>query len=678
MSLDESRSLHANIFRAALACLAGETVDDPDEREIVARRAIGLAEAREVPQPLATGFGDEVYPSVPVRLGPPPIPTASSPTHDALSGLRREARLAIAGPPESFEAELERLGSYVAIGSGPSSRVSLYDGTRLIAGVACALEGGRVEVLRADCSGIQDFIYTIDSKRALVVLRGRSAYIELLLDVTARALATAAGATSSAIVYVGGGNFELILPPSGRDAAIEALSRLNESMYERFGPSIFLAAASVTCAGTDAFSESVRATLGRRLAEAKGQPHRSILQRVLGVQQWLGSGEPCAICRRDVRTDPHELSGVVRPICTTCWQMLRLGQQIGQATAFVNDSAGELDLLLNRYRIVQDRIPAGLSTNDYVVNAFAGGARRFFYAGRRSEGALDLERCAETSGGTIAALRMDVDNLGAFFADAARQSAGPGWIASVSGRLTRLFRLYTGALPQADRFPSASLEGLKAAYAQFVYAGGDDLFLLGAWDAALAFALDFRETLVSYLGLRNRSGVGLGISAGLVTGDPHEPLYRLAEQSLDLESLAKAGGGETKNALALSIGGRAGVRAAHDDASAGDVPELGVRLTWSQWARAIDLALQLLASIEKVEESVSRGFAYTLLSVGLRYADEDVLIFPRLAYAIARLKPQLPRALDAAILDRGNATLLAPIGAIVALQLRGSRMRRAS
>lgn len=67
-------------------------------------------------------------------------------------------------------------------------------------------------LLKADLSGIQDFIYNISSKGALKTLRGRSFYLELLLQQTADEILNFFLLSRCNQIYLGGGGFSLLLP----------------------------------------------------------------------------------------------------------------------------------------------------------------------------------------------------------------------------------------------------------------------------------------------------------------------------------------------------------------------------------------------------------------------------------------------------------------------------------
>ena len=82
-----------------------------------------------------------------------------------------------------------------------------------------------------------------------------------------------------------------------------------------------------------------------------------------------------------------------------------------------------------------------------------------------------------------------------------------------------------------------------ARQATVVYAGGDDLFIIGAWDDILGFAVDLNNALAEYT-----QGT-LTLSAGIGIYPEKYPVAAMARQTGALEDASKAHPG--KNAVTL-------------------------------------------------------------------------------------------------------------------------------
>lgn len=66
-----------------------------------------------------------------------------------------------------------------------------------------------------------------------------------------------------------------------------------------------------------------------------------------------------------------------------------------------------------------------------------------------------------------------------------------------------------------------------------VYSGGDDLFLVGAWDDLMGFAVDLKRVFSVYTNGKLTFSAGLGLYSSTY------PISRMAEVTGELEELAK-------------------------------------------------------------------------------------------------------------------------------------------
>lgn len=137
-------------------------------------------------------------------------------------------------------------------------------------------------------------------------------------------------------------------------------------------------------------------------------------------------------------------------------------------------------------------------------------------------------------------LRLDVDNLGALFSEGFKARNGQqgqevntlslSRLASLSFAL-RLF--FEGWLPELGKISFADERLLNRLYVQ--YAGGDDVFVVGSWDALPEFALAIRESFAEYVG-RNPA---VTLSGGVSLATVKYPLYQAADDAEKAEKKAK-------------------------------------------------------------------------------------------------------------------------------------------
>ncbi len=151
--------------------------------------------------------------------------------------------------------------------------VSLYDHSRMTAALAACLVGMEDQIDRllggltswykagegtpppasvdtpvallvgGDLSGIQDFIYTIAARGATSALRGRSYYLQLLTEALARRVLSGVGMPPTNIVYQGGGNFYLLVPPYAIDALQIVQQEISDILWRHHGGELYLALA---------------------------------------------------------------------------------------------------------------------------------------------------------------------------------------------------------------------------------------------------------------------------------------------------------------------------------------------------------------------------------------------------------------------------------------------------
>ncbi|HYF96292.1 MAG TPA: hypothetical protein VD969_29125 [Symbiobacteriaceae bacterium] len=165
-----------------------------------------------------------------------------------------------------------------------------------------------------------------------------------------------------------------------------------------------------------------------------------------------------------------------------------------------------------------------------------------------------------------------------------------------------------------------------------VYAGGDDLFVVGAWDQTLELAFDLHSAFDRFTGGR------LTISAGLVADDYHVPIHRLAEAAGEAEEAAKEhkrpDEEKDRNSIAPLFPGKP---VPHH-------PSGRVRAVAFKWddARAmltnfLEPALGPLGRGNRPGTRVPRGLIYGLLGLTELWEEQGMLYLPRLAYMLARV-----------------------------------------
>ena len=158
----------------------------------------------------------------------------------------------------------------------------------------------------------------------------------------------------------------------------------------------------------------------------------------------------------------------------------------------------------------------------------------------------------------IGCLRMDVDNFGDIFSG---ELIGSG-IAAISNLSRSMNLFFKGYLNQICGLELGDLAkenyplNITAEYkpngrdVSIVYAGGDDLFIVGAWDDIAELAFDINACFDAF----SCYNPDIHLSGGVTLHKPKFPLYQMARIAKQAEEAAKANMwqiNKTKNSLAI-------------------------------------------------------------------------------------------------------------------------------
>lgn len=501
---------------------------------------------------------------------------------------------------------IEETMSYVPSPAGAD--ISLYDYARMTAAYAAALHryaaaqdihsahtyeerGGEALpaflLVSADISGIQPFIYAIPSKGALKSLRGRSFYLEILLENIVDEILAACGISRSALFYTGGGHFYLLLPNTEdvQNILTRCHTEVNNWMLEHFGSSLYLAMAWTACTGAELAGQGTQEAFRRVSEGLSAEKLCRYSEEQLAAMFMPGSGwnktrdkeRECGVCRTSTaHLMPYPADPSIEA-CAMCSHLLKFGERILTKNAFcVSAERGAEALSLpgigrTLYLTAEelddvDRLSYKIE-RIYAKNAAYTGdlpAAHLWlgdYSARENKKVLEMEDLARRSGGMedstgiprVGVMRADVDNLGAaFLAGFPSEYATMTRTAALSQRLSLFFKHYINDICHGKFSTHFSLFGREKKAARdvhIVYSGGDDIFLLGAWDDIVELAVDLRRAF-----LRFTSGK-LHFSAGIGFFKDKCPIAEMARRTGDLESRAKdlrdADGRPKKDSVAL-------------------------------------------------------------------------------------------------------------------------------
>ncbi len=456
--------------------------------------------------------------------------------------------------------------------------ISLYDHLRTTAAIAACIgrelshadtdaclhknagkEHKICALIKGDISGIQNFLYQIPSDGAARQLRGRSFYLQLLTEAIAHWVLREFDLPITNLLLASGGHFYILAPDSEAKHKLTTIRRtISEKLWALHSGelSCILAGVSITADfGTNNFSkkwrdvsEKVQQRKQEKWSELQPQDMFEYLFEPHGDKeiQW-GFDE----LGRDLREATHLIAfqvpkspipekhdwraaiqafGLDIHLCTGTHEKPAPPSQAQRAIVYrLKDTDFLTDDVLDKFQ--WDAVPVSYDFR-WFPQAIA-------YQQRSSnqERVADYDYLANASEGVqwLGALRMDVDNLGAVFSQKLGK-ATPSRLATLSAAL-RLF--FEGYVPQLCREYNADQE---QEILELIYAGGDDLFLVGGWSALPKIAERIRSEFREFV-----TGDHVTLSGGIAVEHKKFPLYQFAAQSGKAEEAAK--GLPKKNAI---------------------------------------------------------------------------------------------------------------------------------
>ncbi len=425
-----------------------------------------------------------------------------------------------------------------------------------------------------DISGIQDFIYTISSKNAAKTLRGRSFYLQLLTEAVLRFVLKALGLPYTNVIYAGGGHFYLLAPLSAGAKLDEVRKSVSDRLIHHHGVSLYLAigSARVPLSGFrigrfPAYWSEMHASL----AQAKNHRYQELgdelFDHVFAVPAQGGNPDAaCAVCGEDVRPvskldddDPEEADSPENrlKICSLCQSF---DQQLGSLlpeTHFIALGFGSATMARPgtardtlaafgmMFQLLPDasaaiNLPGAESVTIWALNDPRSGkwpvsglpqANTLHYTVNRIPRLTFDELREKVRGGFeyLGVLRMDVDDMGELF--------NKGFGDPTLGSTATIARLSTLSF-QVSLFFEGWVKRLcedVSGDIYAVYAGGDDLFLIGPWDVIPDLARRIYKDFKAYTGAHP----GLHISGGMAFIGGKYPVYQAARDAASAEHTAK-------------------------------------------------------------------------------------------------------------------------------------------
>lgn len=415
-------------------------------------------------------------------------------------------------------------------------------------------------LIKGDISGIQTFLYQILSSGAARELRGRSFYLQLLTEAIAHWVLRQLDLPITNLLLASGGHFYILAPYTEAREKLDSLRRtISQNLWSlhRGDLSCILAGISITTGDFEAdnfsskwhdVSEKVRQRKQEKWSEMNPQemfenffePHgdKNVnygfgeLGRQLREVAYLVAFE---VPESPIPEEPDwraaiKAFGLDIHLCTDTDETPTAPQQAERAVVYrLSDTDFLTDRVLEKFRWEGLPVSYDFRSLPQVIPHRQGSGNQDTIA--------DYDYLTKASEGVhwFGALRMDVDDLGTVFTEKL-DNVTISRLATLSESL-RLF--FEGYVPLLCREYNAARE---QDILELIYAGGDDLFLVGGWSALPDIAERIRSEFRHFV-----TGDHVTLSGGIAIEHSKYPLYQFAAKSGEAEKAAK-GLGE-KNAI---------------------------------------------------------------------------------------------------------------------------------
>ena len=438
--------------------------------------------------------------------------------------------------------------------------VSLYDHLRTTAAIAACIhrevapddlngylrrsaEQPLCTLLKGDISGLQNFLYRIRSEGASRELRGRSFYLQLLTEAIALWILRRFNLPITNLLLASGGHFYLLLPYREAREGIDALrAEIAEKLWgaHREELSVVLAGVPVTANNFNDFSEKWN-IVSKEIEQQKQRKWRELPKETMfdlfftprDEQETEGYGFPEV--GRELREAKYLIAFEIpeqsiaeepdwRKIIGSFGLDVHLVDKPENKLTPPTDTVHATVYRLDSTDFLSDEVIANFRWGDLPISYDFRLLPQVIPRRRGSDAVADFDQLADASEGVkwLGVLRMDVDNLGGVFKDGLGDSATVSRMSTLSESL-RLF--FEGYLPQLCRDYNREH---TPEILELIYAGGDDLFLVGGWSALPQIAHQVRDEFRAFVG-----GEHVTLSGGIAIEHKKYPLYQLAEDAGD-------------------------------------------------------------------------------------------------------------------------------------------------
>lgn len=560
---------------------------------------------------------------------------------------------------EVLEANLSYIPSSTS--KGEVADVSLFDHVKITAGIgACIyqyLQEQHIEdyhetlykhatefydekaflLYSIDISGIQDFIYTISSKGALKGLRARSFYLEIIMEHIVDELLDELSLCRTNLIYCGGGHAYMLIPNTDKTKqTVEMIEKkVNQWFLKNFSTALYLAGGYHPCSANELRNEpegsykAIFKAVSNHISQKKSARYNKDEILLLNQMSEGDHERECCVCRTTGKLNKEDK-------CVICEGLERFSKEIQDKDFFTIVNKKEFETMLplpnDKYLVADTSVTlkAKMKQKTYVRaycknNMYTGQsiASKMWVGDYQNGDSFEVLANAARGIPRLGVLRADIDNLGQAFVSGFESEKNKEYYvtlsrsATFSRKLSMFFKRHINQiLEHPDYFlhedeveDGIEMEEVKR-NATIVYSGGDDVFIVGAWDDIIGLAVDLKEALEGFT-----QGT-LTISGGIGLYPSKFPISAMARQTGELEELSKSY--PDKNAITLFAEGNT--------------------YFWDDFIECVvEDKYRVIFDFFEGSDDRGKGFLYKLLD--FMRNKEDKINLARYAYLLARMEP---------------------------------------
>lgn len=481
-----------------------------------------------------------------------------------------------------------------------------------------------------DISGIQSFLYSVDGEGALRSLRSKSFYLEIMLEHVIDELLACTDVSRANLIYSGGGHAYLLLPNTEKvKNVIDAFEKKTRKWFlENYRTELYIAMGYAACSANSLMNvpegsyEEIFRSVSRALSDKKASRYAAEDIISLNRKPAEASTRECRVCgRTDHLTEDN--------ICSFCDSFRKISKGIlyGDFVSIIKEEEADktsVKLPFDRYMIFENEkeLRGRIQSRENYVRSYS--KNKLFtgmnvstrlWVGDYAKG-TSFKDLADSAKGIrkIGILRADVDNLGqAFVRGFSPELTSISRTATFSRKLNMFFKLHINYILKHGTFSMDGRSGEREREVTVVYSGGDDVFLVGAWNDVVEASADLSDALKRYT-----QGM-LTISAGVGIFPFKFPVKAFARQTGLLEDASKAADG--KNSITVFEAGNG-----------------ENTYSWSAFEdQVIKEKLEALHAFFLGNPEKGRTTVYKLLEY-IRHLDDKINL-ARLAYLLSRMEP---------------------------------------